>query len=175
MWTDERVELLKKLWNDGLSASQIAAELGGITRNAVIGKVHRLGLSGRAKSPASSVPRQRKPRASAMMLRVARPTLRGNTALARLPAYELDYEPDPEITAEIVPIGQRQQMPLADRRSGDVGFLLLRRQAGRGPALLHAPRPHRLPACGRASPRQARRARLRAKPAPPAPGHASRP
>ena len=43
-WTDERVELLKKLWSDGLSASQIAAELGGITRNAVIGKVHRLKL-----------------------------------------------------------------------------------------------------------------------------------
>ena len=55
-WTDERVELLKKLWADGLSASQIAAELGGITRNAVIGKVHRLGLSGRAKSPSSSAP-----------------------------------------------------------------------------------------------------------------------
>ena len=50
-WTDERVELLKKLWADGLSASQIAGELGGITRNAVIGKVHRLGLSGRAKAP----------------------------------------------------------------------------------------------------------------------------
>ena len=50
MWTDERVELLKKLWADGLSASQIAAELGGITRNAVIGKVHRLGLSGRAET-----------------------------------------------------------------------------------------------------------------------------
>ena len=40
-WTDERVELLKKLWADGLSASQIAAELGGITRNAVIGKRRR--------------------------------------------------------------------------------------------------------------------------------------
>ena len=48
-WTDERVELLKKLWTDGLSASQIAAELGNVTRNAVIGKVHRLGLSGRAQ------------------------------------------------------------------------------------------------------------------------------
>lgn len=47
-WTDERVELLKKLWLDGLSASQIAKQLGGVTRNAVIGKVHRLGLSGRA-------------------------------------------------------------------------------------------------------------------------------
>ena len=47
-WTDERVELLKKLWSEGLSASQIASKMGGVTRNAVIGKVHRLGLSGRA-------------------------------------------------------------------------------------------------------------------------------
>ncbi len=48
-WTDERVETLKKLWLDGLSASQVAKSLGGgVTRNAVIGKVHRLGLSGRA-------------------------------------------------------------------------------------------------------------------------------
>lgn len=47
-WTDERVETLKKLWTEGLSASQIAKQLGGVTRNAVIGKVHRLGLAGRA-------------------------------------------------------------------------------------------------------------------------------
>jgi GcrA cell cycle regulator len=53
-WTDERVELLKKLWAEGLSASQIAKELGSITRNAVIGKVHRLGLSGRTKGPSQS-------------------------------------------------------------------------------------------------------------------------
>jgi GcrA cell cycle regulator len=46
-WTDERVELLKKMWAEGQSASQIAKELGGVTRNAVIGKVHRLGLSNR--------------------------------------------------------------------------------------------------------------------------------
>jgi GcrA cell cycle regulator len=46
-WTDERVETLKKMWADGQSASQIAKELGGVTRNAVIGKVHRLGLSNR--------------------------------------------------------------------------------------------------------------------------------
>ena len=53
-WTDDRVATLTKLWADGLSASQIAKQLGGVTRNAVIGKVHRLGLSGRAKpsSPA---------------------------------------------------------------------------------------------------------------------------
>jgi GcrA cell cycle regulator len=59
-WSDERVELLKKLWNDGLSASQIAAQMGGVTRNAVIGKVHRLGLSGRGKAKASPTPRPRK-------------------------------------------------------------------------------------------------------------------
>ena len=47
-WTDERVEQLKKLWSEGLSASQIASRLGEVTRNAVIGKVHRLGLAGRA-------------------------------------------------------------------------------------------------------------------------------
>jgi len=46
-WTDERVDLLKKMWGEGQSASQIAKELGGVTRNAVIGKVHRLGLSNR--------------------------------------------------------------------------------------------------------------------------------
>jgi GcrA cell cycle regulator len=46
-WTDERVEFLKTMWSEGKSASQIAKELGGVTRNAVIGKVHRLGLSNR--------------------------------------------------------------------------------------------------------------------------------
>jgi GcrA cell cycle regulator len=49
-WTDERVEKLKRLWAEGLSASQIAAQLGGVSRNAVIGKVHRLNLPGRAKA-----------------------------------------------------------------------------------------------------------------------------
>ncbi|MEM9495466.1 MAG: GcrA family cell cycle regulator [Pseudomonadota bacterium] len=47
-WTPERVEQLKTLWSEGLSAAQIANKMGGVTRNAVIGKVHRLGLSGRA-------------------------------------------------------------------------------------------------------------------------------
>src|SRR5579871_1803814 len=105
-WTDERVELLKKLWADGLSASQIAAELGGITRNAVIGKVHRLGLSGRAKSPASAAPRPRKARAHSHMLRVSRPSIRGNTALAH--AYELEQEPEPQHIDNIIPLGQRR-------------------------------------------------------------------
>jgi GcrA cell cycle regulator len=62
-WTDERVELLRKLWMEGLSAAQIAMELGGVTRNAVIGKIHRMGLSGRAKQPSgqSSARPARKP------------------------------------------------------------------------------------------------------------------
>src|SRR6187397_22309 len=105
-WTDERVELLKKLWADGLSASQIAGELGGITRNAVIGKVHRLGLSGRAKSPSSSVPRVRKPRSH--MMRVQRSSMRGNTALAL--AYEMEQEAEPELIENIIPLGQRRTL-----------------------------------------------------------------
>ena len=110
-WTDERVELLKKLWADGLSASQIAGELGGITRNAVIGKVHRLGLSGRAKSPSSSAPRVRKPRSH--MLRVSRPSMRGNSALAL--AYDLEPLSEPELIDNIIPIGQRQVSSLSSR------------------------------------------------------------
>lgn len=109
-WTEERVESLKKLWSEGLSASQIAAELGGITRNAVIGKVHRLGLSGRAKSPSASAPRPRKARAHAhshtQMMRVSRPTIRGNTALAH--AYDFEQEPEPELVDNIIPLGQRR-------------------------------------------------------------------
>src|SRR5436190_24206461 len=107
-WTDERVELLKKLWSDGLSASQIAAELGGITRNAVIGKVHRLGLSGRAKSPSSTAARPRKARAHPHMMRVARPAMRGNTALAQ--AFEYEVEAEPELADNVIPIGQRRNI-----------------------------------------------------------------
>jgi len=46
-WTDERVAMLRELWSKGLSASQIAVQLGGVSRNAVIGKAHRLGLESR--------------------------------------------------------------------------------------------------------------------------------
>jgi GcrA cell cycle regulator len=129
-WTDERVEMLKKLWADGLSASQIAAELGGITRNAVIGKVHRLGLSGRAKSPSSAAPRARKPRTHSHMMRVARPAMRGNTALAH--AYEYEVESEPELVDNVIPIGQRRTLleltestcrwPIGDPGSTDFFF-----------------------------------------------------
>ena len=63
-WTHDRIEQLKKLWEAGYTASSIATELGGITRNAVIGKAHRLGLSGRMKSKSKissvSIVRKRK-------------------------------------------------------------------------------------------------------------------
>jgi GcrA cell cycle regulator len=108
-WTDERVELLKKLWAEGLSASQIAGRLGGVTRNAVIGKVHRLGLSGRATSSRSSSPRPRRthvPRANRA------PSLmfgtRGNVALK--PHYEAEYDPAPQPLQELV-------IPLHERAS----------------------------------------------------------
>jgi GcrA cell cycle regulator len=107
-WTDDRVEQLRKLWEAGLSASQIAAELGNITRNAVIGKVHRLGLSGRAKCTSSSAPRPRKVRAPTHMVRISRPSIRGNTVLAQ--AFEMELETDPVAFDNVVPMGQRRSL-----------------------------------------------------------------
>ncbi len=63
-WTDDRVETLKTMWGEGKSASQIAKELGGVTRNAVIGKVHRLGLSNRA-TPAKTAKEKPAPKEAA--------------------------------------------------------------------------------------------------------------
>lgn len=115
-WTDERVELLKKRWAEGLSASQIAAELGGVTRNAVIGKVHRLGLSGRAKTAPTSVSRMRPKPSSSAPSRPQAPTsptrqhpqpqqhfaTRGNVALAAQASAAPAARPQP--VARIVPI-----------------------------------------------------------------------
>jgi GcrA cell cycle regulator len=104
-WTDERVELLKKLWAEGLSASQIAARLGGVTRNAVIGKVHRLGLSGRATSSSSPRPRRTHvPRASrgASLLFGTR----GATALKPHYEAEPDYAPAP-LEELVIPLNER--------------------------------------------------------------------
>lgn len=60
MWTDDRVATLKKLWLEGLSAREVAGQLGGVTRNAVIGKIHRLGLSGAGGAQAQ--PRRLRPK-----------------------------------------------------------------------------------------------------------------
>ena len=126
-WTEERVELLKKLWLEGLSASQIAGVLGeGVTRNAVIGKVHRLKLTGRAK-PASSAPRARTaPRtpnvrristgsqrpssgiASMMKSRNASPApMHGATALKMDPEFETEAYAAPQVQELYIPEDQR--------------------------------------------------------------------
>jgi GcrA cell cycle regulator len=106
-WTEVRVDTLRRLWSEGLSASRIATALGGgITRNAVIGKVHRLGLAGRTKPAAAGEPRARKSRTASALLRVARPAVRGNTALA----YELEPEAEPELADNVIPLGQRRSL-----------------------------------------------------------------
>ena len=112
-WTDERVERLSKLWADGLSASQIAAELGNVTRNAVIGKVHRLGLSGRVKQSSSNVRATKRvkeaPRTSTINTR--RTTARfsnGNTALKMDPELDvIAYQDTRPIEDVVVPISKR--------------------------------------------------------------------
>ncbi|HXK53524.1 MAG TPA: GcrA family cell cycle regulator [Hyphomicrobiales bacterium] len=110
-WTDERVDLLKKLWADGLSASQIAGELGNVTRNAVIGKVHRLGLSGRAKPTRTAASRPRRPRApSAPQHGAANFVSHGNTALKAETAPVAMPKPRPQPVAELV-------IPKAERKS----------------------------------------------------------
>lgn len=64
-WTKERIAKLQKMWEKGLSASQIAEELGEVTRNAVIGKAHRLGLSGRPSPVKSAKKAAQKPKPAA--------------------------------------------------------------------------------------------------------------
>ena len=97
-WTDDRVELLKKLWSEGFSASQIAAEMGGVTRNAVIGKVHRLGLSGRGKTNGPGAARPRKPRPLGLVPASPQAVPRGNTVLAAR------FAPRPEIAQPVAEI-----------------------------------------------------------------------
>jgi len=134
------VELLKQLWIEGLSASQIAAALGGITRNAVIGKVHRLGLSGRAKAPSSAPPRPRRPRAPSHPMG---PTFRvhGNAALAPLPEpelepalrYEVVVEPEPLTCERVTILDLRECMcrwPLGDPGREDFRFCGARTNPG---------------------------------------------
>jgi GcrA cell cycle regulator len=149
-WTDERVELLKKLWMEGLSASQIAGELGeGVTRNAVIGKVHRLKLSARAK-PTNSAPRARPaprpaPRRVAMPSSIGsmsaagkvRPTMPrpqsiGATALAASPDIETEVYVAPATTELFIPEDKRLNLlqlnehtckwPIGDPLSKDFYF-----------------------------------------------------
>ena len=133
-WTDERVDLLKKLWLDGLSASQIANELGGVIRNAVIGKVHRLGLSGRAKtsSHAGGNRQKRQPRTSCPKPVQRQPQRSLLTAPLRLTAEAIvENAPEPELAAirpdplrlELIQLTERTcKWPLGDPALEDFHF-----------------------------------------------------
>jgi len=172
-WTDERVELLRQHWSEGKSASQIASLLGhGLTRNAVIGKVHRLGLASRAKSPGASgghaAPRAPKaahhapirPAAAARMVR-------GATALAVAPQALVDAEPE-AFESVVVPMSLRVSIvelkeamcrwPLGDPASPD--FRYCGSPAASGPYCLHHARLAYQPA------QERRRDRDRARPFP---------
>jgi GcrA cell cycle regulator len=108
-WTDERVELLKKMWGEGQSASQIAKELGGVTRNAVIGKVHRLGLSNR-NSTGAAKSAEPKEKVAAAAKPAAPPKVQPKTEPARpIPPPQpksADSRPNLPARKQIIPAGQ---------------------------------------------------------------------
>ena len=118
-WTDERVETLKRMWGEGQSASTIAKELGGVTRNAVIGKVHRLGLSNRNGGAAApkdadaapetpAVPETSTPPETEMLTRSANPAPPAPAAEEEDEPEELDENGIPISAARraIIPAGQ---------------------------------------------------------------------
>ena len=105
-WNDERVELLKKMWAEGQSASQIAKELGGVTRNAVIGKVHRLGLSNRTSAGgASDGGAKAKPAAKPAAKAKAAPKAAAKAEAKAEPAKEAPAAPASR-AKPIIPAGQ---------------------------------------------------------------------
>ena len=130
-WTEERVALLRKLWTEGLSASQIAKQLGGVTRNAVIGKVHRLGLAGRA-TPSRPAKRP---------VRVSRPRMIGPSAPRLRPAASMptvvipDLEPlklEDGKAASVLTINDTMcKYPIGD--PADANFAFCGRNAASGP------------------------------------------
>ncbi len=111
-WDDNRIDQLKKLWSEGLSASQIAAELGGVTRNAVIGKVHRLGLSGRAKAKPATMARPRKVVKAAA--RTSTIVVRGNLAMVEM----VDAVPEAMPVRENVVIPMSKRISIMELREG---------------------------------------------------------
>ncbi|MDV7142431.1 GcrA family cell cycle regulator [Tropicimonas sp. TH_r6] len=118
-WTEERVETLKRMWGEGQSASQIAKELGGVTRNAVIGKVHRLGLSNRnggggsdkaktAAPAADAAPEKPAPKAEKPAPKPAKdtPAPAPKAAAKPEPAKEEPQAPATPARLQIIPAGQ---------------------------------------------------------------------
>ena len=104
-WSEDRVETLKKMWGEGQSASQIAKELGGVTRNAVIGKVHRLGLSNRSTTTDKSGD---KTKAKPAAKKPAQPKAAPKAAAKAAPAATPNTVPVPVVSRmkPIIPAGQ---------------------------------------------------------------------
>ncbi|MEM7267807.1 MAG: GcrA family cell cycle regulator [Pseudomonadota bacterium] len=129
-WTDERVEKLKAMWGEGQSASQIAKTLGGVTRNAVIGKVHRLGLSNRATAskPAGGAPAEAKAKSAAKPAAAPAPKPEPTPSAAPKPAPQPSArrEPPPP-TPAIVEDAQRTAEALAaiEKRAKKLDLLQL--------------------------------------------------
>ena len=124
-WTDERVEILRKLWSEGLSASQIAAQLGSVTRNAVIGKVHRLKLSSRGRATAAPT-RTKKPASSSSGVRSASRPASVTRSVVTIGATALQTQFDAEPVARyqlrpvedvVVPISRRLQLVQLSERT----------------------------------------------------------
>ena len=111
-WTEDRVETLKRMWAEGQSASQIAKELGGVTRNAVIGKVHRLGLSNRAGGNASATTAKpaAKEKPAKPAAKPSKPAARKPETAAAEPASEQSVAPEApapvQVRKPIIPAGQ---------------------------------------------------------------------
>jgi GcrA cell cycle regulator len=120
-WTDERVEKLQQMWAEGQSAAQIAKALGGVTRNAVIGKVHRLGLSNRAPGAAPR-PAADEPAAAAApeAAAPAAPAPKPEPAPARPEPVVAAPEPEPEPAAPPRPAAReplrREPAPMTEDR-----------------------------------------------------------
>lgn len=141
-WTDERVTTLKKLWTEGLSANQIAKQLGGVTRNAVIGKVHRLGLAGRATPSRPAVKRPMRPTAPRSspvhVAHRARPLLPGvstgdaaTNVIPFLPSLEALRQDDGSLASVLTLTEQMCKWPIGD--PSDVNFAFCGRAACSGP------------------------------------------
>lgn len=110
-WTDERVELLKKLWADGLSASQIATQLGGVSRNAVIGKVHRLKLSARGRT-SSTQPRAKKAPATTGVAKSPSRPARTVTATVGATALAAQFDAEP-VARQVVRPAENVVVPIS--------------------------------------------------------------
>ncbi|MGB3500461.1 MAG: GcrA family cell cycle regulator [Mesorhizobium sp.] len=126
-WNDERVEALRKLWSEGLSASQIASQLGGVSRNAVIGKVHRLKLSSRGRTTAAPARPKKVAKPPTPASSIIKSSSRGTTpsgggrpmtvsigATALQVQFDTDYAPQHHQRAAlqnvVVPISRRLQL-----------------------------------------------------------------